>query len=375
MIKTIGYVSETNPYTDKKDWSGLRYKIREAIENAGFEVIWIPYCVNKNVARLLHLFFRIIYGKYFEYKRHPWYLRLCSRSIDNQLINKCEALFFPGQAQIMAFVNVNIPYIYYTDATFCILREYYGAVVDKMSYKYGNMYEKIAIDGCAFMIHASNWSAQIAEKFYECDPEKNYVLQFGANLEETDIVECEVYKDGELNILFSGVDWYRKGAPQAIEAVGELIKMGYNAKLHICGIKDVPKSFQPLPNYVIDHGFLNKNDAIQYKTYINVIKQSHIFLLPTSAECAGIVFCEASAYGLPIFTYDTGGVGDYVFNGVNGYRLSLDSTGQDFAMAIHKSISRNELQRLSEGGRKKYQTDLSWNAWGVRFKQLIKNLK
>lgn len=367
-------MSRINPYADKKDWSGLRYKIREAIENAGFDVIWIPYSVNKYIDFLLHLLFRIIYGKHFEYKRHPWFLRLCAYSLDDKLINECDALFFPGNAQIMAFKDLSIPYVYYVDATYCVLGNYYGAPMNKYSCIFGNKYEQIAIDRCALMIHASNWSADIAESYYGCDHKKNKVLQFGANLDDSDIVECELYKTGELNILFSGVDWFRKGAPQAIEAVGELRKMGYDAKLHICGIKCPPQEYLPFPDYVINHGFLDKNDALQYKTYIEVIKKSHIFLLPTSAECAGIVFSEASAYGLPIYTYDTGGVGNYVVNGVNGYRLPLGTTGLDFAKAIHMSIMQNELQQLSDGGRKLFKTDLSWNAWSYKFSLFFQDI-
>ena len=39
----IGYVSPTNPFTDRKAWSGLTYKVRESIERAGYDIIWIPY--------------------------------------------------------------------------------------------------------------------------------------------------------------------------------------------------------------------------------------------------------------------------------------------------------------------------------------------
>ena len=53
------------------------------------------------------------------------------------------------------------------------------------------------------------------------------------------------------------------------------------------------------------------------------MSSSDILLLPTQAECAGIVFVEASAYSMPIFTHDTGGISNYVINGINGYRLPL----------------------------------------------------
>ena len=371
MIETIGYVSEANPFKDRKAWSGLRYKIREAIENAGFSVVWIPYRVNKYWVLILRALFLIRYGRHFEYTRHPWYLWYCAKSVDKDLVEKCDALFFPGMAQLTAFLNTDKPFFYYTDATYHGLVTYYGTQINKYSYKFGNLYEKFAIDNCKLMIHASNWSADMAENFYGCNHEKNKVLQFGANIDDTDIVECVVYEKGELNILFSGVDWYRKGAPQAIEAVGELRKRGYNAKLHICGIKCPPQNYLPFPDYVINHGFLNKNDALQYQEYINIIKKSHIFLLPTKAECAGIVFSEASAYGLPIFTYNTGGIGDYVKDGVNGYKLPLGSPGENFANIIDRCIKRNELKHLSEGGIELFKTDLSWNAWSEKFKSML----
>ena len=48
-MKTIGYVSQANPFEDKKAWSGLIYKIREGIENAGYNVVWIPYTKDTSV--------------------------------------------------------------------------------------------------------------------------------------------------------------------------------------------------------------------------------------------------------------------------------------------------------------------------------------
>lgn len=37
-MKTIGYVTAADPFHDRKAWSGTIYKVREAIENAGFNV-------------------------------------------------------------------------------------------------------------------------------------------------------------------------------------------------------------------------------------------------------------------------------------------------------------------------------------------------
>lgn len=55
------------------------------------------------------------------------------------------------------------------------------------------------------------------------------------------------------------------------------------------------------------------------------------------------MFAESSMYGLPIFTYNTGGIGSYVVDGKNGYKLPLESTPDDFADLIFKIIKNKKL--------------------------------
>ena len=57
------------------------------------------------------------------------------------------------------------------------------------------------------------------------------VLEFGANLDDEDIVKSDKYEKGDvLNVLFSGVNWERKGAAIAIDTVKELIKYWHKRK-------------------------------------------------------------------------------------------------------------------------------------------------
>ena len=136
------------------------------------------------------------------------------------------------------------------------------------------------------------------------------------------------------------------------------------------GIKKVLDAYKGIP-YVDYVGFLDKNDRQQYERYIETVKRAHIFLLPTQAECAGIVFAEASAFGIPIFTYDTGGIPNYVINGVNGYRLPMSSSYVAFADSIVKTIQANELPVLSRGGLQLYKDRLNWNAWAQSFRKIM----
>ena len=158
----------------------------------------------------------------------------------------------------------------------------------------------------------------------------------------------------------------------AIDTVKKLINTGINAKLLLVGIKldDIPANYRNLP-WVEYFGFMNKNMPEQYQRYVDAIKRSHLLLLPTSAECSAIVFSEAAAYGLPVFTYDTGGIGNYVIDGYNGYRLRLGASANDFSVKIKETLFDGKLTKLSGNALQLYADNLSWSAWSRRFRGII----
>lgn len=129
------------------------------------------------------------------------------------------------------------------------------------------------------------------------------------------------------------------------------------------------------PEVVITYGFLNQNDVDGMKLLNKLYRLADFFLLPTKAECAGIVYGEASAYSVPIITYDTGGVGDYVINGKNGYRLPPTATAEDFAKKI-LSIVQNPLEwdSLQKNTRNIYEEDLNWSVFGKKLWNVIESL-
>lgn len=79
-------------------------------------------------------------------------------------------------------------------------------------------------------------------------------------------------------------------------------------------------------------------------------------------------FAEASAYGMPILTHDTGGIESYVINGLNGYRLPLGSTPWQFATKIKQMIVEKEFAQLGQQAILYYEKCLNWEIWGSRFR-------
>lgn len=207
-----GYISKENPYEDKFAWSCLIYKIREAIENAGIEVKWIPFKDEKGnfIANcVLHLlsFPQKVTG------HTPWAFRNKAESIDNKLLSMCDFLFIPSGSEIIPYIKTKLPIIVYGDATYSLMNNYYFKNVSPFQLWLGNQCERNAIKRAEVVCKASHWAINSVINDYLGDKNHSYVLEFGANIDERDITPIIPWNStmGELNILFSGVDWNRKG--------------------------------------------------------------------------------------------------------------------------------------------------------------------
>jgi glycosyltransferase involved in cell wall biosynthesis len=95
-------------------------------------------------------------------------------------------------------------------------------------------------------------------------------------------------------------------------------------------------------------------------------------VLPTRAECFSIVLCEASAFGLPAISTDTGGIPELIRSGVNGFVLSLHARGDQYAALIRDIFAdsrRYEALRASSRG--EFESRLDWDAWGREVRKIF----
>jgi len=285
----------------------------------------------------------------------------------------------PAQVDIVAGLKTDVPIIYYTDGTIPLMINYYWFDFSNKAIKEAKKIEKRALTNASINIFSSHWAANSAIKDYKIDSAKVKVLPFGSNIDDSLVnYKARKYdlKKQKLNILFSGVNWKRKGGDIAVSTIEELNNRGIEATLYICGIENenLPAKLRNL-DYIKNVGFLNKNNESDLKKYLEIWEKTDIFILPTRAECSAIVLNEANAYGVPILTTDTGGLSDYVVNNKNGIRMSLNAKGIDYANVIESWIKNNDLERLSMGARDLYITTNSWKAWGKNFNLLLKSMK
>lgn len=368
----IGFISPVNPFEDRKSWSGTYYNTRLALEKAGYEVFWIKY--NNN--GLLLKMYRKIY-KYI-YKNGPVdHTKLASLIKINSIkddLDLYDIIFIPGQSEIVAEIKTRKNVIYYTDATVPLMKDYYWFNYSKKGLKWAIDIERKATKKASIDLYASTWARNSAIKDYGVNKIKTDVLPFGPGITfKENNISKDYRKKETINLIFSGVDWVRKGGDIAVKAVEKLNEDGYKAKLYICGVKNLDNDIVN-KNFVKNLGFLDKEDTQQYQKYVEAYQKADILILPTRAECAGIVFSEASLFGVPVITTDTGGIADYVKNNINGKRLPLEADGIDYAREIEKWIDTNSLKNLSIGARNLYKEKNNWQTWGEKFSKIVEML-
>ncbi len=367
----IGYAARYDP-KDKKTWSGTSYYTLEQIKKYG-EVEIFQYKLPKLLQEWLTTK-KSINRRWFKKQSAVEFMRAYAKYFSKQLDKDLQKrpvdlLFVSASPQLIAYAKTSIPIVYMTDATFQQLQGYYPSFSNLTG---SNIRQGIELDKRAFLkathcMLASEWNKDSAVNDYGIDPGKITVLPCGANLDKVPIIAPVNLNEGRsCNLLFLGVDWVRKGGDIALETFRKLKQNGVPARLQIIGC--VPPEDLSGDRDITVIPFLDKNLEKDFHQLHQVFLQTDFLLLPTRAECAGVVFSEASAYGIPSITTDTGGVTTYVRNGINGYALPLNADGDSYAEKIQYILADIPgLEKLRKSSRTYYETALSWDRWGEHF--------
>jgi glycosyltransferase involved in cell wall biosynthesis len=366
MMK-VAFVT-THDSTDKHAWSGIIFHMLAALRGAGLEVDAIdlfedPLAILlKAKSRLKNVMFR----KRCHYDREPMALRRYARMVESRLNNlKPDIIFSPGTIPI-AYLKTKIPIIFWTDATFDGMVNFYSEftnLCDKTLHD-GHRMEQAALSGCRLAIYASEWAAKTAIDKYEVNDKKIKVVPFGANIEHAPPVNeiqklFEVRSSGVFKLLFVGVDWKRKGGNKAFTVASMLNERGLPTELHVVGCEP-PSS---LPSFVKRHGYLSKKNPQENEHLMDLYKTSNFFILPSEAECMGIVIAEASACGLPSVTTNVGGFTSVVRDGINGRTFDSKSFDVDCTNYILEIMSSKErYHQLCLSSMKEYKERLNWES-------------
>lgn len=210
------------------------------------------------------------------------------------------------------------------------------------------------------------------------NPEKVKVVPFGANIEHNfsyDSIKEMVQKRStkECNLLFLGVNWHRKGGPLALKVTQKLNEIGIKTNLHVIGIRKIP--ITPLPDFLIDHGFISKSTVEGREKMIRIMSKCHFLFLPTKAEHYGLVFCEANSLGIPSISTNVGGIPTIIKNDINGRMFDLSATENEYTNYISSVFSNpTKYRELALSSFQEFKGRLNWEVAGNSIYKLLQQL-
>jgi glycosyltransferase involved in cell wall biosynthesis len=374
----VGFAGRWSPM-DRNAWSGTYFNSYNAIKKYYDTEIFFykwPWYVRESL--ILHKQFQKISNKKAAVEFLKGYAKYFSKQLEKDLLKrKVDLLFVPGAPQLIAYCNTNIPIIYLADATFLQLQGYYPLFKDIAPYniEQGITFDKLALQKATHCILCSEWAKRSAINDYGIVQNSITVAALGANLDIIPAVDEFKQQDNTCRLFFLGVEWKRKGGPLALEAFFLLKKAGLKVHLTIAGCTPPNYIEGKYENDITVIPFINKNNKEEAALLNKLFTTSNFLLLPTRAECAGIAYSEASAFGLPSITTDTGGVKTYVEDGINGFTLPIDATAAAYAEKIIELFSDKEkYNRLRKSTRKKYEAELNWDTWGKTFHTIAEKI-
>ena len=354
-----------------RSWSGTLNSITTTIQKLGHEVLWhgkIPR--GSLLLRLKIILYNLFTRKKYRWKHSIEHSKRIGKIITARIENiNYDLILVIAASTESAFVNINVPIIYISDATFDSMVNYESSFsnISSRSIEEGNYLEKKILQRSTYILYPSDWPINSAIQYYGVPKHKIIKAKFGPNL--TKIPKLSelngVYpKQNILRLLFIAVKWNSKGGQIAIEALKELNRCGINTELTVVGCKPPQKKCSGLK--IIP--FLNKSNYQDLQSLYNLYNSSHFFILPTRNEAVGIVFSESAAFGLPCIASNTGGIPDYIEDNITGRLLELSANGKDYADVI-ASIWNDEVQyrKMKIAARNKYEQELNWNNWAEQF--------
>lgn len=363
----IAFVSQLDS-KNVQSWSGTPFFMVQGLREAGHSVKEIgplhpPF---SRTLKLLQKTYQALTGKCYDFSRHPMLAKALSKQAMAQMAGEqFDAVLCPSSI-VCAGLDTDVPIITWEDATFAGMVGYYPGKWQNFAsatIRHGNQIQQASLSNAALSVFSSEWAAQSALTNYAVDKRKVVVVPLGANLTEVPS-QADVFsaitartQDKECRLLFIGVEWHRKGGDLVVETAMALRKKGIYAFVDVVGCEPIGI----MPDWVRTHGFVSKSTTAGREKLRLLLFNSHYLFVPSIAECYGLVFAEASAFGLPSLARDTGGISSVLRDGENGHLLPLSAMPIDFANIIEKEIFNSHVYSdMARASRHLFESSLNW---------------
>ncbi|HWY11529.1 MAG TPA: glycosyltransferase family 4 protein [Bacteroidia bacterium] len=378
LQKKVAYITVSDP-NDKHAWSGTNHYIWKSLQSHFSQIDLLGPDEPKFtvfICKVIHAF-SLLVGKRFDYRHSTMYAKACAKLFSKKLEGKnYDLIVSPAGVAYIGFLKTKMPKVLVLDRTIAGTINYHNIFKKlwKFSEEQSINTDKTAMHNCELTIFSSQWAADIAIKEYKLPQSKALVLPFGANMDNLPNAEFVFANKnpGACNLLLVGTYWENKGVDIAINAMNDLVIMGFDARLTVCGCTP---PYEIVNDRVIIIPFINKNSSEGRKKLEELFLSHTFFILPTRFDCTPIVYCEASAYALPVLSSNTGGVAGHITENKNGFLIDYNDMGKAYAQKISEILNeKGRYELLCRTTREEYDKRLNWVSWSENFTNAVRNI-
>lgn len=366
-----------------RQWSGVPFFLTHALEGQGCHISLAHHfqrpllTFNKACNRIFSLTGT---KRRMPLERSEQMARRIARDVAKQVNGADIDVLFATSSIPMARLRSPFPKVFYTDCTFIDLLNHYPELADypEAWTEEGHALEHAALQNCDMAIYTSDWAARSAIDHYGADPAKVKVVPFGSNFESHP--SLEVVMDAvrsrsaqRCELLLIGVNWERKGGPLAWEVARDLNQAGIGTRLTVLGCTPPAEMNAPFLRVM---KFIGKDTPLGQKEIMRVMLDSHFLIVPSIAECFGIVYAEASAMGLPSLARDVGGVSSAVQDGRNGFLFPASAPASAYVERIRQLLDDpSAYEQLARSSHDEFSNRLNWDTTGAALYELLGQLR
>jgi glycosyltransferase involved in cell wall biosynthesis len=372
-------VTGIDPPDEIGSWSGIPYHLCQALAK------WFELCFvgglggpSTSMHKVIEAVYRRLGQPSYRIRSEPAVLKEFANRLQAAIDCEKPDAILSFSCEPIAYLKPGVPAFLIHDATFRLLSESYPHFQDlsKRSRKTGELAQVRGFERATAALASSEWARESACRDYNVPSSKVIVIPMGANLvdppSKEEVAACieERLSSRPIHFLFVGVEWGRKGGDSATAIVESLVRRGIDAKLHIVGCQP-PPAVMAKP-FVVAYGFLSKNNLSHAAKLRKLFQMARFFIVPSTAECFGCVFCEAEAFGIPCISRHTGGVSEVVKDGETGLLLSREISEEALAEEVFSLIENPPKYReMALRARADYEDRLNWDAYARRLHEIV----
>ncbi len=354
-----------------KSWSGTVFALREALaRHVDRLTVFRPSRPSRNpidlARRLRH---------YKDPLRYPLWmtkatLKKNAREVQAEIDRVHPDAVLSISSQCVAFLDrPGKPVFLFSDAPWLAWQEAYtGSRTRPIKMAWFAEQEANAAKRLDGLFFGSEWAISEAMRLYaggERLRERLHVTPLGSNLiperpREEVLQTLAARRNDRIELLYVGKDWERKGGPLAVEVAALLHAKGQKVRLHIVGC--TPSLAPETNSFVTVHGVLHQNNPEQKTTLIQLFERSHFFLVPTTAECFGVVFAEAQAFALPPISRAVHALPSVIVDNKTGILMDPTAPASNYVervLALWQNPSA--YREMALAGRDRFEQLLNWD--------------